>query len=332
MAFAISGVANNVALIAAHQGAFEVARKLCSSHVRWQVRLSRRSGDLSLGGHALQPWINLGRLEALTGSWQAALARFAQLRGCRPGSPIKLDRARVPGEGWQVLGDTIQDALRFVERAYVVESLKALLLNRRYADVLVFNEALTPDDHPGRSRLVIEATIVAAVGQGDFDRARKTAAAALGQTAAWERLTFQLRLAETLACTGAADRAGDLLHPIVRAAMNLSPATWCELQPLYVLARVAAVAREIGLEREAAAMAQRALDGARTARDEVFQLNALRILAAVTTGDEHCAWKDSLDRLERVTEYQRERRNDAKTPPGPALTGLYARLDEVLAV
>jgi hypothetical protein len=328
----LGGIANNAALIAAHHGYPARARAICEAQVRCHLRRAVDTGDAAISGHALQPWINLGRLDAIAGEWEVALARFASLAGARAGAPIRLGTVQTDGVGWQVIGDTPNQFAEFVERVRIVESLKALLANRRWAEVLAFAEEIPPELGTGTARLVREARIVALVQAGWHVEAEESARDGLRDSAGWEQMVFQLRLAEVIAMAGSIARAAGLLRPVLRAGLGLPAATCGMLQPLYVLTRAAAAAHEVGMYEEAACLARRLLEGARFARDEIFELGCLRLLAAAARANERPGWKEALDRLRSETEYVRER-GAVDRPSGPvegAAARLYASLLERL--
>jgi hypothetical protein len=320
----LGGIANNAALIAAHQGRFDTARAICEAQVRCQLRRAEDIGDAAISGHALQPWINLGRLDAIAGEWEAALARFASLAGARAGAPLQLGAVQTDGAAWQVIGNTRAEFEEFAERVRIVESLKALLANGRWAKVLAFAEEVPPELGTGTARLVREARIVALAQEGRHVEAEESARDALRNSVGWEQLVFQLRLAEVIAIGGSTAGVAGLLSPVLYAGLGLSAAACGSLQPLYVLTRAAAAAREAGMHDEAARLARRLLEGARSARDEIFELSCLRLLTAAARADERPGWKEALNRLRSETEYVRER--GAADRPSDPLVGAPARL------
>jgi hypothetical protein len=328
----LGGIGNNTALIAAHQGHSDTARALCEAQIRCQLRRAGETGDAAISGHALQPWINLGRLDAIAGEWEAALGRFAALAEARAGAPLRLGAVQTDAAAWQVIGDTPAEFAEFTERVRVVESLKAFLGSRRWAEVLAFAEELPSELGNGTARLVREARIVALAQAGRHVEAEESARDGLRDSAGWEQLVFQLRLAEVIAMAGSLTRAAALLAPVLRAGLDLPAATCGRLQPLYVLTRAAAAAHEVGMHDEAARLARRLLEGARSARDEIFELGCLRLLATAARADERPGWKKALDRLRFATEYMRERGGADRSldPAEGAPARLYATLLERL--
>src|SRR5687768_4628340 len=76
LASELAGIGNQAALIAASRADIDLAWRLTARQLWWHGRQARRSRNPSVTAWALQPWVNLGRLESLTGRWREALARF----------------------------------------------------------------------------------------------------------------------------------------------------------------------------------------------------------------------------------------------------------------
>lgn len=321
---AIAGVTNNAALVAAHEGLLQIARRLCEAQLHWQHRFSRRSRDDAIAGHGIQAWINLGRLDVLSGEWESALARFAPLAGAGGKRRIKLGTIWIDHTAWQVVTTSQPKFAELLDSAYIVDTLKALLLNRRFDEVLAFTP-VTGTHHPGLSCFLQEASAIAACGLGDFDRALTITTEGERSTRGWERVVFRLRMAEVLECAGRTADAAAILGPAMQAARGASPVRRGELGPLHIANRIAYACREVGLNQEAVELAAGVLCGARTARDEVLEIESLRILAA-----EHGPWAEHLERLEATTAYRRYR---SETSEAMSTTGgeLYAQLAEVIS-
>jgi hypothetical protein len=329
----VGGVANNAAFIAAQRGERDIAWGLCERHLWWQHRLCRRAHDPILATRCLAPWVNLARLEALAGECEGALARLRPLGAGRAGRPLALQPARGDGVGCQSIAHTDAAWRDLVENAYVIESLKALLLGRRWEGVRAFAAGMRDE---GRTRLAHwadEAEVVAACRMGDFEGGARTARTALDRpgTAGWYRATFVLRLAEVHACAGEMDRARAALARLADAAARLSDAARSKLQPLYVLVRVSAACVEAGMDTEAAAVARAVLAGARAADDEVMQVEVLRILSEVAPAEERAQWVQEREALEAATEYRRYRRPDAPSTNAAEFASLYREITDVFA-
>jgi hypothetical protein len=321
----LSTVGNNAALAAAHRGDGAMAWRLCELQIRHFDRLARRSGNPELRMLTVQPWVNIGRLEALRGDWQAALARFARLTAPGADGRLCLGTVRV-GPGEAALPQRREGFGEFLRTVYVVDSLRALLQARRWAEVEIFARKLASGERTGLAAFAREAMVVAACQQGDLDRAREIAETAGREMRGWFRAVFRLRLAEVHACAGDTDLAVPALAAIAGVVTQLSPERKSDVNTLYVTSRLAQACVDAGLDNDACAVARDVFDGARTADDEGFQIEALRILADASPPDERASWANALDCAQEATEYRRYR--PAGSPPGenPIIEELYKRV------
>lgn len=327
---AVAANANNTALVATHQGAASVARTLCEHQLRWQHRMSRRSRDNAVAARMVQPWVNLARLDAMSGNWEVALTRLAALRAYRSTGRIELGTRSVPECGWQVVAATRPDFEDSLDCVYVIDSLKVLLLTGRFREAIAFASSLGTGFRRGLLEFGMEASIVAKCRLGDAAGAREIALDARAGARGWERVVFTIRLAEVVALEGDQDTAREILAPVTAVVARLSPEKKSELQTLHVLQRLSTLSREVGLDRVARAIAEEVYRGARAAGDEVFEIESLRILSATSAGPEHRRWVEALDRLETTTLYLRYRRGGQKEAWSPVLERTCGQLTEFL--
>ena len=327
----VAVLANNTALVATVQGQRGVARQQCEQQVNWHHRLGRRSRDPGLCGHAVQPWVNIGRLESLSGDWRASLNRFAHLNAYRTTDELRLGKVRIGRTGWEAVAASRTEFQQMLDAINVIDSLKTLLTNGRFEDVLTFTSRLGTQFGEILLRRSDEAMIVARCRLGDFEGACDLATAAAKQVRGWERAVFGVRLGEVLACAGDHRRAASLLGSVSATVACVSPEKKGELQSLYMLLRLCTVCGEIGLDDHMLALARDIYNGASKADDEVFQIESLRILAEHTPASERERWREELDRLEETTDYVRYRRGGKPATPNPVLERLYGELGEFLS-
>ncbi|HSU17021.1 hypothetical protein [Longimicrobium sp.] len=326
LAHAVGAIGNNAALIAAHAGASAAARGLCERQMAWQLRLARRSRDRAITAHAVQPWVNLARLQAQQRDCAGALERLAALRRQAGQDALVIGCARVRRDDWEVMAPGHDAFASFMENVFVLDSLKALLLNRRWDETLDFAAALPGATTPPLARFGAEAYVVASMRLGDAERARATAQAMLPGS----QTVFPLRLAEVHACEGRRGEAARLLVPLARLLRDSTPEQRADLQTLHVMNRVAGACAEAGEHGEARALGLLVRQGAETAGDEVIRIESLRLLAALSSDAERGAWDDALAAAEETTEYVRYRRG-GPAPPAAAVEHLLQHLHEVFA-
>lgn len=323
----IGFVGNNTGLIAAHRGDMDVAWRITQRHLWWQGRLARRSGDTAVTAHGVQPWVNMGRLEALTGRWREALARFSGLSTYAVADTLQLGCVRLAGSAWTSLMSSREHFLRFLETVYVTDSLRAMLLNRRFELVPSFAAQFGDG---GLRWICEEATVVAECREGDPLAAAARARSAARQAQGWTRAVLRMRAAEAHACAGETKLAAEILSPVAHVVRQISPAQMAAPHLMPATARLASACSEAGLTVEAHALAQRVLEGARTIRDELIEIEMLRLLAAISPDQERETWETALHDLEHSTEYARYRRG-GPPPRNPVVTALYDRVEEVFS-
>jgi hypothetical protein len=329
-ALEVAGVSNNAALIATHMARPSLARSLCERQIYWQHRLSRRARDKAIAAHGLQPWINLGRLDALLGRWETALTHFTRLNALRTAGRIHLGSVCLDVRRWEAVAPSRREFEHFLENIYVLDTLKALISNRRFEDALIFPRQVAPE---GRVRLapqIAEAGVVAHGGLGEFQQAHDLAAEFARLSRGWDRAIFRIRQAETLACAGEGREAAAVLLPLARVVGQLSTESTSDPSALMVVGRLAGVCREVGLDETAGGIALKVHEGACAVGDEAVQIESLRILAAVSPASEISVWEETLARAEKSTGYTRYRRG-VPAPPDPMIARLFEQLDEVFA-
>ena len=318
---ALAGVGNNAALVATYQGSFGLAAALCEAQIRSQDRMSRRARDPRVGLLGIQPWVNLGRLEALRGDWEAALQRFSRL--VHPGGDGRLCLGTL-----RVAAD--EDAANGLHRGflltvYIVDSLKALLMSRRFEEVLRFAERM-PTDDPRMIRRADEARVVAHCRLGDAERALTVAEAASSASAGWNRAVFRLRRVETLLCMGQEEKAVDALNGLSNVLLGAAPAARGRLENMYIVNRTAHLCAEADLGDAAAALARATREAAEAAEDEVARIEALRLLCTVAPEEREGEPGSVLRDLERSTGYARYRSDGATELRDPEADLLYTEL------
>lgn len=323
----VADASNNTGLIAASHGAGAVAREVCESQIRWAYRLGRRARNTYVQFFGVQAWTNLGRLDSLSGNWKGALDRFATLRDFEAASELVLDCVRVDGRTWHSDADKRRSFVRELEYIQEVDSLKALLHNRRFDETLAFAARLAPDA-PG-APVAREAEVVAAAGVGDLRGACRLATEGVRSAPGWGAVVFRLRLGEVLTAAGDPGRAAEVLAPLAAKTLQVAPGRK-NLYALNTCVRLAAVCREAGLDAEAAALAADVREAAIIGDDEVFRIESLRVLAAASPPEARPAWRDELSRAEEATEYRRFRR-DPSRGVHPEIGALFDQLREILA-
>lgn len=313
---------NNAGLIAALRGDTRMAWWLTERQVWWHGRQARRSRDAALAACAVQPWINLGRLEALAGKVDEALSRFSVLGTYDVSGRLEMGCVRLGGSGWQAVSRSRDEFLHFLDAVYVSDSFKTLLMNGRFERVSRFSSSVAETP---RWWLREEAGIVAESRLGDHTAALSRATTAAREATGWNRAVLRLRLAEAHACAGDVERARPILSQLAGVVRQLSGEAMAKPDLMPITARLAGACHECGLADDACAVARHVLTGARTARDEMIEIEMLRLLADASPDDEVQGWRDSAQAAVDATDYARFRRG-APPRPDPVFDELYERL------
>lgn len=320
----LTSVANNAALIAAMRGDMLTAWTSTERHILWIGRLARRSRAAHVASYAVQPWINLGRIEALTGRWREALARCSTLWVSGLAGQLQLGALRLKDSQWSGIGPSREHCLNFLQQIYVADSLKTMLLNRQFELVRPF---ISNASAKGKLAIMCEeACIVADSKMGDHRSAIARAAIATKSTSGWSGAVMRLRMAEAHACAGELERARKILSQLAALIRQVSAKAKSKPEFMPITARVASACYEMELKDDALSVAIDVLGGASSANDEMIQIEMLQLLTDAATDENAEGWRRSARTAEEATDYARFRRG---VPPRktPVFDKLYAALE-----
>ncbi|HXT15556.1 MAG TPA: hypothetical protein VN706_07990 [Gemmatimonadaceae bacterium] len=285
-----------------------MSRRLCELEAEWLIRFGDVHGDSAIRSLAIQPWVNIGRLDALEGNWAGALSRYAGLSSTSPcsalvvlGHSIEIDDA--------VTADAPVTLRQMANNIYVLDSLQALLRNHQAGEMLEFVERLSPTCGREFQPFLREAAIVAHAELGRADEAVHLARSAAATVSGWPMLVFRLRLAETLAVGDNMSSSRAVLTPIASVVPRVSLEAVRDLSNLRILQRAATVAAVLCWPEAASALARVVFDGASTAGDEPLCIESARLLSTVDSTDV-ARWTETRQRLEEETMYRQYRSGD----------------------
>lgn len=164
---ALSVCLNQLALVYAHRGDLERARLSCRAHIRWCMR---RSGSARVATRALQPWLNLLRLDQFQGRPASALLGLRAFDLVLHGNAGELtaeERTHLPFDPGRLAPLSPQDRST-LEQAHLVERLKAYVALGAAPDLLRLRKRLADrSTEPVVAWVVAEAQLVAALLQSD---------------------------------------------------------------------------------------------------------------------------------------------------------------------
>src|SRR4051812_32294612 len=170
----IDGVANSAALVAAHEGRFDIAKVICEENISWLQREGIGTGNLTIAGLAVRSWINECRLIAADGHWQIALERLDGMRrfsstgilSVRP--PVALERS-----AFTVLCPPNTTIDEFFWALYVLQSARTLISSRQFLQAIDFASMVGSRCSRDLEPFVTECVIVAKCALGDYAVARE---------------------------------------------------------------------------------------------------------------------------------------------------------------
>lgn len=310
---------NQAALVFSHLGATEVARWVCHEHIGLFARAA--SSDRGLIALALQPTINLGRLDVLAGKHASGREHFRLAEHLAARDAVNLaGRCRVQAGDWEYLtafDSTLEATLTTV---YVIDSIQSWLAEGSHRDILSFTERVTARPGPLPWAAISEARVACWVELGDLDRAIAEADQVQDADANLV-LAFQLHLSRGLWAAGSRHHAQQLVS---RVGTRLAGTDWArsdtaELPRYFPLIETSVrLARDQELEPLAARLACTLLDVAARAGDQVMSLKALRVLGCL--GPSPAEYRSRATALEMGCDYRLVRQG-AGQPPRPIPAG-----------
>jgi hypothetical protein len=296
---------NQAALVFSHLGASGVARWVCHE----QIDLFGRSAlsDRGLLVLALQPSINLGRLDVLAGRRADGREQFRLAEHLRAREAVNLaGRLRVQPGDWEFMiafDPTIEATLTTV---YVIDSVQSWLSESGHREILALTDRVGAWHGPVPWTAIYEARVACLAELGDLDRAIAEAGQVQNADANLV-LAFQLHLSHGLWTAGLRRDAEELVS---RVGARLVHTDWgrhgtAELPRYFPLIETAVrLARNQQLESLAARLACTLLEVATQAGDEVMTLKALRILCCLQTGPTSSRWESRAAALELASDYR----------------------------
>jgi hypothetical protein len=291
---------NQAALVELFRGRMDDAAELCKAQLQWQLSPTRLAEHALPHFSALQPFINLIRLDARRGDAELALGKFHTLEKIRVGIDSE-GQFRVP----ELLTELIRKertAARLAETAFVIDSLKLLLQHEPPIEVLKFCEQHEAGRLAALSPIFAEARIIALCCLGQYNTAREYLHAEIDRDCALAYV-FILRLIEM----ALVERDLRILQDLVEMAIELSRSSIVNTpdpNALAWLCRLATLLALTGRELDAFAMALSGLEMAKVIDDEPFQIEFLSFLSrSASSCDARSQFAELLRRKLAHTEY-----------------------------
>lgn len=156
-----ASIMNQLSLILVYAGKRMEASKLCLSLIDDYTSFSKK--NTSIHSLALQPWINLGRLDCLAKEYSLALEKYELML---TNQPITHDYAHMILKTFKNTSYHNHKLFRYIA---LYEILKTYLLTKQYHEILNRFEPMILKNHIN-NHLIIEACLIASFNTHDFAR------------------------------------------------------------------------------------------------------------------------------------------------------------------
>lgn len=291
----VSTYYNQAALIELNYGRMENALRLCLAHLQWLSLVVNETGQLELSELALQPWINLGRLDRFTGKPEASLEKFALLLKGKTKEELDLGRLTITARHWEAIARQNPNLYSFIETVYILESLKTHLKSKNYEAILRFREGSHVESFDNLKDFWAEARIVALCRVG-----RKSDALALikeytSKGKFWNWPIFHLHKAALLAALGDIREARERLEELAHVVEGFVVAEKPNLSKLFFALKVVTLLKSLGEVEAAYHLSQAGHLGATKINDEPLQFDFLINLVYLSA--QECERKMWVERL-----------------------------------
>ena len=235
-------------IVAGHLGRHEDARRIAEAAVRFFAGIARQKRSAEALAFAVSALVSVGGAERAAGRLDEALLHLGRVRSLGLGAEIGAGLLRVSRAQWESVLALEPGAARAIALSSATEALAALLTARRLEDVvslaLVSRRGAT--DPPALEWARKEAALSALCHLGRPDEALALAARYTVEAGEGERLVFELRRAEALACFGDVAKARALAEVVLGQLERKWRARPGTLEDVRLAARVARLCGLLG--------------------------------------------------------------------------------------
>ncbi|MEV4740155.1 hypothetical protein [Streptomyces sp. NPDC049555] len=219
---AVSACMNKASFVIAATGDMAQAMRLCEFQLAWVAHRARDCSDAGILGHAVQPWINIGRLHALCGDIDRALAHFRLAECLSRRRTAVLGPCRIAAESWPAVTGAGPDLPGVLWNVYALESIKAYLTPPRCAELPAVISSLrraVPERWHG---FITEGEILGLLQQGKARQALARAGRA-DPSSAYDESAFRLHEVTGLILSQERTAAFDRALAAVAFLTNVEP-------------------------------------------------------------------------------------------------------------
>jgi tetratricopeptide (TPR) repeat protein len=207
---------NEAALIEVYYGRQAHATNLCHAAMKWVADVVKDSGNAACYRFAIQPYVNLGRLDRIAKRWQESLDKFKVADEVSRGNPVAFGPIVIDPLSLEQMASTFPD-VTVLESIYILDTLKTLLKAEWYGMVLDYFPNWESIPNLVHRDFICEAFLVALAGLEEYDRALELSGQCLHNSQGRNRLVFLYRRAEILAAAGQLEQAMRIVQNLAAA-------------------------------------------------------------------------------------------------------------------
>ena len=213
---AIASCFRETILVAEQLERYDEARSVAESAIRYFSTIASRARRADAVAHAVFALIWLGRTERLAGRTDEALLHLGRVRSLGFGAEIATGPLRVTRAQWDSVIALEAEMARVVAFDSAVELFSTLLEAGQFEEVvsLALVARKGPNDPPALENIRKEAALSALCRLGCPDEALSLASRYSMEAREPDKMVFELRRAEVLACFGELPRARRMLESV----------------------------------------------------------------------------------------------------------------------
>jgi tetratricopeptide (TPR) repeat protein len=273
---------NEAALIEVYYGRLDYAAELCNAAMKWVADVVRASGNSACYRFAVQPYVNLGRLDRIGKRWQESLQKFQVAEQVSLGNPVSFGPITIDRESLGKMEQCFPDTT-ILQNIFILDTLKTLLKATWYKKVLGYFPNWENYPTSVRKDFIYESFLVALGGLGEYDQASELSGRCLRDNAGRNRLVLLYRRAEIFAAAGKLEEAMRIVRNLF-IAFNSYPGELTQ-NKLTVLAALCRMMIRCGFS-EVESLLQSGAAAASKLQDVLLLRNFLQMLAEVSCGRE----------------------------------------------
>jgi len=240
---AIASCFRETILVAEQLERYDDARLLAESAIAYFSVIAAKHHRADAVAHAASALVWLGRTERLAGRTDESLLHLGRVRSLGFGAEISVGPLRVKRAQWDSVIALEAEMARVVAFDAAVELFSTLLEAEQFEEVvsLALVARRGPNDPPILENIRKEAALSALCHLGCPDEALSLAARYTMEAREGDKLVFELRRAEVLACFGELPRARRMLESVCTVLEQRWRAYPASIEEIWIAARATRV-------------------------------------------------------------------------------------------